>query len=424
MRVVRLGLREFRHNWRRNSIFGLILLLSIGVQLFTALSAEASKTAVERYGAAVFGYAETYTSGLEEPLSVEQLRTFNARLDEIGRSYPWFRPATSVSLSARLRTSPSTNPADAPTLELRAVTPAWRLMTPAIADDDAWRTVMSDQRLGPAILLESATAERLRLTTPAAVTVLLAAEPAARTDPGRTARSAATAAPPASRTGGGGTGAGIALLNVPVFGTYSELNKAFTTGGLVNQNVLGLAQATPRPVQIAWRCEPTRCSDTYGLIRTAAQVVGGRPQDPQRVDNVDQILPILTAQRRDGQRFAAIVVLLGMLAVAFVATAFIEVRAPQFATLRALGASRSAIGAIALLENLFTAATVAVLAAGLGLAAGSLNPDLFNQIPQVRLDRMEVPVALYAQTVALTLLIGLLTGLAPALRAYRSVRTT
>ncbi|GAB3834884.1 ABC transporter permease family protein [Dactylosporangium cerinum] len=211
---------------------------------------------------------------------------------------------------------------------------------------------------------------------------------------------------------------------MPVFGTYTELNKAFTTGGLVNQNILSLAHATPRPVQISWRCDPARCPDTFGLIRTAAQVVGGRPQDAQRVDNVGQILPILTAQRRDGQRFAAIVVLLGMLAVAFVATAFIEVRAPQFATLRALGASRSAIGAIALLENLFTAATVAVLAAGLGLAAGFLNPDLFNQIPQVRLDRMQVPVALYAQTVALTLFIGLLTGLAPALRAYRSVRTT
>jgi hypothetical protein len=423
MRIARLGLREFRYNWRRNSIFGLILLLSIGVQLFTALSAEASKTAVERYGAAVFGYAETYTSALEQPLSVEQLQTFNARLDEIGRSYPWFRPATSVTLSARLRTSPSADPADAPVLELRAVTPAWRLMTPAVADDDAWRTVTSDQRLGPAILLESTTAERVRLTTPAVVAVLLdAGELVARPDPGRAARATSTAAPPAIRAGGNDPG--IALLNVPVFGTYTELNKVFATGGLVNQNILGLVHATPRPVQLSWRCAPARCPDTYGLIRTAAQSVGGRPQDPQRVDGVGQIQPILTAQRRDGQRFAAIVVLLGMLAVAFVATAFIEVRAPQFAVLRALGASRSAVGAIALLENLFTAATVAVLAAGLGLAAGYLNPDLFNQIPQVRLDRMEVPVALYAQTVALTLLIGLVTGLAPALRAYRSVRTT
>ena len=383
---------------------------------------------MERYGAAVFGYAETYTSALEQPLSVEQLRTFNARLDEIGRSYPWFRPATSVTLSAHLRTSLTVDPADAPGLELRAVSPAWRLMTPAIADDDAWRTVISDRRLGPAIMLESTTAERLRLTGPAAVTVLLSAtEMVGRPDPGgaATARSgtAPTAAPPVTRAGSGAD-SGIELLDVPVFGTYTELNKVFTTGGIVNQNLLGLVHATPRPVQVYWRCEPARCSDTYGLIRTAAQAVGGRPQDALRVDNVGQILPILTAQRRDGRRFAAIVVLLGMLAVAFVATAFIEVRAPQFATLRALGASRSAVGAIALLENLFTAATVGVLAAGLGLAAGYLNPNLFNQIPQVRLDRMEVPVALFAQTVALTLFIGLVTGLAPALRAYRSVRTT
>ena len=147
--------------------------------------------------------------------------------------------ATSVTLSAHLRTSLTVDPADAPGLELRAVSPAWRLMTPAIADDDAWRTVViSDRRLGPAIMLESTTAERLRLTGPAAVTVLLSAtEMVGRPDRGgaATARSgtAATTAPPVTRAGGGAD-SGIELLDVPVFGTYTELNKVFTTGGIVN----------------------------------------------------------------------------------------------------------------------------------------------------------------------------------------------
>jgi hypothetical protein len=53
-----------------------------------------------------------------------------------------------------------------------------------------------------------------------------------------------------------------------------------------------------------------------------------------------------------------------------------------------------------------------------------IDPDSFNQISQITLARLDVPVSVYAQTVALTLLTGLVTGLAPAVRAYRSVRAS
>jgi len=51
------------------------------------------------------------------------------------------------------------------------------------------------------------------------------------------------------------------------------------------------------------------------------------------------------------------------------------------------------------------------------------DPNRFNQIPEVRLEALTVPVSVYAQTALITLAVGLLTGLVPALRAYRSVRT-
>jgi putative ABC transport system permease protein len=424
MRVVRLAFRESRFNWRRNAIFGLILLLGIGVQLFTAIADSASQAAVERYGAAVFGYPNTYTAALDAPLSVEQLRAFNGRLDDIGRSYPWFQPATSVNLGGRIRVSPADNPAAAPQLSLRAVSPLWRLMTPALADDDVWRTVTSDQRRGAAILLASATAERLKITGPAAVTLLLSAEstgsPNGKPIPATTQPGGPTDAAGDQR----GPAAQLAILDVPVFGTYTELNKAFEADGIVNQNLLGLAHAGPQPVQVYWRCSPARCSDAYALISTATQVVRGKLGDATRVDTTGQLLPVLRQQRQDGQRFAAIVLALSMIAVTVVALAFVEVRAPQFATLRALGASRAAVGGIALLENCFTAAFVGLLAAFLALAAGYLDPNAFNRIPQVHLDRLDVPVAVFARTVALTLIIGLMTGLAPALAAFRSVRTS
>jgi hypothetical protein len=432
MRVVRLAFREFRFNWHRNAIFGSILFVSICVQLFTAMSAAASKIAVETYGAAVFGHAETYQATLDGTLTVDQLRMFNEQLEVVGRSHPWFRPATVVDMQGYVRILPTDDYAVASPLTLRAVTRSWQLLTPAIADDDIWRTVTSDQRMGVAMMLESATAQRLRIMQPQAVTVLVdpaRADGSSSTPPGGVPGDEAVSGP-----GEGGTvttapqhdagGSRVALASVPVFGTYQELNKALVADALVNQNVLSLVRAGPQTVQVYWRCDRAVCRDIYGLLTTAAEAVGTKPGNARRVDQIDQLEPVLLQQERDGQRFAVVVLVLGALAVAIVSTAFVEVRAPQFTTLRALGATRSAIGMIALLESLFTAVFIGLLAVALGAVAGFMDPNLFNQIPQVVLEHMPVPVLLYGQTVALTLGVGLVAGLAPAIRAYRSVRTS
>lgn len=414
MRTLPIAVREFRANWRRNAIFGAILLMAIAVQLVTALSAAASRTAVESYGAAVFGFAETYSLAVDDPVSAGRLAALNGHLDEITGVHPWFRPATAVDVPAQLRTAADVDLSAAAQFTLRAVSPSWRLLTPAIPDDDAWRTVTSDRRLGPAILLDQAAARRLGLTGPRAVTVLLQDTPPTRAQtPSGTAPADAGVATPAHLT---------ALRDVPVFGTYTELNKSLAADGLVNQNVL--AHLPAAPARIYWRCEPARCRDALGLARTAVALAGLRPGREQRIDLVDQFRPVLRQQQQDGRTFALVVLVLGGVAVAIVSTAFVEVRAPQFATLRALGASRPVVGAIALLENLFTALVVGVVAVAAGAVAGRVDPDRFNRITEIHLDHLDVPVSVYAQTAALTIVIGLLTGLAPAVRAYRSVRTS
>ncbi|MBE1489432.1 FtsX-like permease family protein [Plantactinospora soyae] len=447
MRVLPIALREFRSNWRRNTIFGAILLISVVVQLFTALASTASRTAVETYGTAVFGYAETYTMSLADPLTPERLAAFNDELALMGQSYPWFRPATAVDLSGFLRVSPDSAADAATPVTIRAVTSGWRRLTAAIPDDDVWRTVTSDRRLSAAVLVEQGTAQRLGVTGPMAVTVLLDAERGDSAggdgEPGSDVPGSGLPTPSATEAtdGGGPDGGGPApnappaeaagpvghrttLPDVPVFGSYAEPNKSLAVDALVSQNVLALGGLGPQTVQVYWRCVERECRDTYRLVELAAATVGARPGREQRIDQLDQFGPVLRQQDRDGQRFALVVLVLGALAVAIVSSAFVEVRAPQFATLRALGASRSGIAAIALLENLFTSALVGSAAVLLGLAATGLDPNSFNQIPQVRLTQLAVPIGLYAQTIALTLLIGLLTGLAPAVRAYRSVRTS
>jgi putative ABC transport system permease protein len=415
MRVTALALREFRANFRRNAIFGTILLLAIGVQLFTALSATASREAVSTYGTAVFGYAETYTTALQDPLSAPDVARLNTRLADIRESHPWFAPATAVDLTGYVSRTGNPVAAGSAPMNLRAVSPSWRLLTPAIADDDAWRSVTSGQRRSAALLMESAAAERLGITGRAAVTVVMD-PPAPGT--GAAEGEAAGAAPAA-----GVRADRIELPFTPVFGTYTERNKALATDALVNQSLLQLGHTGPQQVQVYWRCQ-RECPDTSKLVEDAAAAVGTVAGPARRIDQLDQFRPILEQQRREGDRFALIVLVLGTLAVAIVSTAFVEVRAPQFGTLRALGASRPTVAALALLENLLTALLVGVLAVGLGVLAGHVDPDRFNQIPEVRLQELRVPVSLYARTVLLTLAIGLLTGLAPAIRAYRSVRTS
>ena len=443
IRVLSLSLREFRANWRRNAVFGTILLVSVGVQLYTALAAAASTAAVQTYGAAVYGYAETYRATLDTSLTTAELHRFNERLAEIGSSYPWFRPATAVDLQGYVRVNATPDPAIATPLSLRLVSPDWRLLTPSIPDSDVWRSVSSNRRMGAALMLEQATAARLQFPGPQAATILVNASDivgqgstatgdaggsnSADPDNGGAQASAgpggAAAGAPPERASSSANIARIAVADVPIFGTYEEPNKSLAADALGNQILLDLVHAGPQPVQLFWRCTGQRCADSSGLLSMAAATVGTTVGGTQRIDLTNQFRPVLEQQKRDGNRFALIVLVLGGVAVAIVSTAFVEVRAPQFATLRALGATRPAVGAIALIENLCTALVVGVAAVCLGWFATFLDPNWFNRIPQVRLTDLAVPVAVYGKTVALTLLVGLLSGLVPALRAYRSVRT-
>ncbi len=473
-----LLVREFWANRRRNAAIGSVLFIAVAVQLFTALSATASRTAVQTYGAAVYGFPETHSAALAKPLDHDELRVFNDRLAAIAQSYPWFRPATSVELSGYLRAGTEDDPAHAARLKLRAVSPSWRLLSGGIADDDAWRTVTSDRRLGAAALVESGTARRLGLGAPAAVTVLV--EDASTSAPGSTPGTAApattapattapattapaTGAPGATpsagsasgvagsdsggavaatpgpgtpgSSGGSGTAASgapspaadptahrTAIRSVPVFGTFSELNTSLGADVLVNQNLLALSQAGPRAVQVYWRCTGVQCRDGYKLISTAAAVTGTKPGREQRLDRLDQFQPVLAQQNRDGDRYSVVVLVLGGLAVAIGSAAFVEVRGPRFAALRTLGASRLGVATIALLENVLTALAVGVVAVLLGFLATRLDPNRFNQIPQVRLDSLPWAVGPYAAAIGLALVIGLVAGLAPATRVYRSAR--
>jgi putative ABC transport system permease protein len=115
-------------------------------------------------------------------------------------------------------------------------------------------------------------------------------------------------------------------------------------------------------------------------------------------------------------------VLLGAIAVAVVATAFVEVRAPQFAILRTLGASRATIGLLTLVETGLTAAVVAAVTVAAGALSAHLNPNSFNQIHEITLTHLTVPLSIYATTAAMTLAVGLVSGFFPALKAYRAVQ--
>jgi len=406
MRALALGIREFRANLRRNAIFGAILLIAVTTQMVTALSDTASRAAITNYGTAAFGYAQTYSAALSKPITGSRLVTLNAQLDRLRHNYPWFQPATATDLSVTILTRSSPDPQTGWQLTLRAVSPGWRTLSPALADDDSWRTLTSQRRLGPAVILESQTARQLAIGSGDVISII---------------RSPAGGGP-ASSAGPSGLSPD-ALTGVPMLGVYTELNKSLSVSGLVSQNLVTQLAAGPQSTSIYWRCEPVRCPDAAGLAQAATTSIGGQLSSPVRIDQLDQFAPVLNQQQRDGQRMALIVLLLGALAVAVVSTAFVEVRAPQFATLRTLGASRSTIAGICLLENVLTAAVVALLAVLIGAATTQVSPNLFNRIPQIRLEHLDTPLGLYLRIVLLTLLVGLLTGLFPALRAYRAVRT-
>ena len=421
MTTLRLGLLETRANWRRSMIFAVILLGAVATQLFTSISSAASKEAVQTYGTSVFGYSGTYRTQLRNSLDPQQVDSLKGALTKAAVGRPWFAPATAVDLSLKIQRQ-SQDPQKVRSFNIRAVTAAWQSITPSVPRSEAWLSVMQERRLSAALLLNQSSADLLGLDQPQAVSITAdtVGHASATTDPATTSGDA----PPPSTTAATGRNAPPAGLvdNTPVFGFYRETVKALSSDGLTNQNVLGLLSVGAQPVQVFWRGEPARCADVAGLVGSAAAGVGTTPGVPQRVDTVDDEAPLLLQQSKDGQRIAWIVLALGALAVTVVATAFVEVRAPRYATLRTLGSSRGAVGMYALVENVVVALFVALLAVGLGWLAVHVDPNRFNQIHQVTVRTLRIPWRVFADTIAITLGIGLVTGLFPAVKAYRAVR--
>jgi putative ABC transport system permease protein len=143
-----------------------------------------------------------------------------------------------------------------------------------------------------------------------------------------------------------------------------------------------------------------------------------------RVDSHDELTPVLHQQREQGALFAWVALGLGAVAVAIVGTAMVEVRTPELVTLRTLGATRSTLFAAALVEGLVVAVAVGALSMVASLALARLDPDLLNHIDAVELTRFDPPLGVYLRTGTVTVLVGLLTGLLPALRAHRLVRAS
>jgi putative ABC transport system permease protein len=405
MRVIALGVREFRSNYRRNAIFGIILLVAVATQMVTALSETGSREAVTVYGNAAFGYAETFAAGLSKPINGSQLEALNESLGRFQHSYPWFRPATATDLSVKILDGHHQNPSTAQDLTLRAVSGNWWTLSAALPNDDVWRTLTSPRLVGAAVLLDSQVSRQWNIQPGQPISIL---QP-----------------PVEGGDGGVDLSAGVipgALQNVPVLGVYTELNRSLSADGLASQNLVTLLHTGPQQATVYWRCEESRCVDSAGLVHRAATSIGAVPSSANRVDQLGQFAPVLQQQQQNGRRIAFVVLLLGALAVAIVSTAFVEIRAPEFATLRTLGASRSAIAAVCLLENLLTAGVVALMSTVIGTSLTRINPNWFNRIPQITLTQLNPPVGLYLRLVSLTLLIGLVTGLFPAFRAYRAVR--
>lgn len=283
----------------------------------------------------MFGYSGTYSTQLRDPLDPQQVDSLNNALTKAAVGRPWFAPATAVNLDVKIQKE-NQDPFTVRSFTIRAVTAAWQRITPSVPNNEAWLSVMQGDRLSAALLLNASSADLLGLDQPQAVSITAStvgnasATARAVTASGDAPPPAATAATSSSLRPAG------RVDNTPVFGFYRETVKALISDGLTNQNVLGLLSVGAQPVQVFWRCEPLRCTDVAGLVGSAAARVGTTTGVPQRVDTVDDVAPLLLQQSKDGQRIAWIVLALGALAVTVVATAFVEVRTPRYATLRTL----------------------------------------------------------------------------------------
>jgi putative ABC transport system permease protein len=402
VRVVTLAGQELRGNWRRNLVKGAILLGALGTQLFTSLAATASEEAVTTYGTAVFGHAQTFRADLEEPPSLAQLVTMDTTLDHEVAAHPGTVVVVRADVSAGLTsaTAPVGGPETA--TSLASFHGPWAAISATTAGSRSFAEVDGSRAL-PRLVVSGPVADRLGVTPTTLVTVTV--------DPTAEDSADAWAQTP------------LVLGDLPTHRGPVDRNKALVNDVLASRSLLHLLGAPPDSASIYWRCATALdCADRAGIAATIARTAGLRLAEGYRIDSQDELTPVLRQQRQQGALFAWVALGLGAIAVAAVATAMVEVRTPELVTLRTLGATRSALFGAALLEGLVVALVVGLLSMAASLALARLDPDLFNHIDAVRLTRFHPPLEVYVRTGALTVLVGLLTGLLPALRAHRLVR--
>ncbi|KRF24040.1 FtsX-like permease family protein [Phycicoccus sp. Soil803] len=410
-RAVTLAGQEVRGNWRRNLVKGVILFGAIGTQLFTSLAAAASEEAVTTYGAAVFGYEQTFRADLEAPPSLAQLETMDATLDRETAAHPGAVVVLQADVSAGLTSSQAPVAGPATATSLISFHGPWAEISATTAASASFAEVDGPTAL-PRLVVSGPMADRLGVTPTRLVTVSVAATAPSTAESGDAGADASDAWAQSPR----------ALPDIPAHRGTVERNKALVNDVLASRSLLHLIGAAPESASIYWRCTAPECADVAGMAATIARTAGLSLAAGYRVDSHDELKPVLRQQREQGALFAWVALGLGAIAVAVVATAMVEVRTPELVTLRTLGATRSTLFAAALLEGLVVAVVVGIVSMAASLALARLDPDLLNHIDAVELTRFQPPLAVYLRTGALTVLVGLLTGLLPALRAYRLVR--
>jgi FtsX-like permease family len=401
-----LARQEVRGSWRRNLVKGAILLGAIGTQLFTSLAAAASQEAVTTYGAAVFGYEQTFRADLEDPPSLAQLTTMDSALDAVARAHPRAIVVLEATVSAGLTSSQAPVGGPETTASLTSFHGRWRDVSATMAGSTSFAEVEGGQAL-PRLVVSGQLADRLGVSPTTLVTVTVADD--------------APAAPPGDAADGWAH-TPLAVPDIPAHRGPVEQDKALVHDVVVSRSLLRLLGAAPDSASIYWRCAGADCPDVAGIAGVVARTAGLALAAGYRVDSQDALVPVLRQQREQGALFAWVALGLGVVAVAVVATAMVEVRTPELVTLRTLGATRSTLFAAALLEGLVVTVSVGLLAVIASLLLARLDPDRLNHIEAVHLDHFRPPLEAYLRTGVTTLLVGLLTGLLPALRAHRLVR--
>jgi putative ABC transport system permease protein len=438
-RAVTLAGQELRGGWRRQLVKAAILLGAIGTQLFTSLAAAASEDAVTTYGAAVFGYEQTFRAGLEEPPTLAQLATMDATLDDELRAHPAAVVVLQASVPATLTSAKATTTGPETSASLASVHGPWSAVSATTARSRTFGEVDGRAAL-PRLVVSGTLADRLGVRPTTLVTVAAAGPTPVVGALSTTPPADGQAGPPLSEDEGGDEGGDkggehggedggddwaqtpLAVPDIPAHRGPVEQNRALVHEALASRSLLQLLGAEPDSAAIYWRCRAADCQDAAGIAETVVRTGGLRLAAGDRVDSHDELTPVLRQQREQGALFAWVALALGAVAVAVVATAMVEVRTPELVTLRTLGATRSTLFGAALLEGLVVAVGVGLVSVAASLVLAHLDPDLFNHIDAVELDQFSPPLGIYLRTGATTVAVGLVTGLLPALRAHRLVR--